>query len=537
MERSLLGLNDLPDKVLIIILKNLSQLEAISTFIDVNKRLKTIVCDSIFTDHLTLMRCLSDKFCRPIFDPLLDPMLDRFCLQILPEIHRHIKWLNLESSSMERILGATNYPNLYGLGLYNMDTEIARSLFTEESFFGYAFKKQISSIVINNVVDKKLISMRHTLLFTQIFSLFTNLKYLYFDPSARYSSTLSFDNAPPTVVSSTLVELHVTFDKFNDCLYLLDGRFNQLQTLYVSMFMIPLLHPKNSNKEKIPNLKCFSLHCDEETKAYDELIVPLIQRISNLEKLDLCFTVISKPTFVDGNDLKKNIINRLLKLKKFSFNIRSIIDLDNQTNLPSNEDIQQTFQDFQDNQIISCIDYFLEVDKGECLIYSYPYRLKDYDQISNNFSGGIFKCVRTVTLCDEHPFEHEFFLRISQSFPFLKILTVMNDKPQRNKLQTEPKKNNRALPIIRYSHLVKLDLTDAHDDYIEQFLVDWKTSLSNVVRLSVFYRPLLRVTRNFTRNTTRLNCTKVIPLCIYDNGRLSQHIKDYFPSEKVFEVL
>ncbi|CAF1975989.1 unnamed protein product [Rotaria magnacalcarata] len=108
----------------------------------------------------------------------------------------------------------------------------------------------ISSIVINSVVDKKLISMRHTLLFTKIFSLFTNLKYLYFDPSARYSSTLPFDNAPPTVVSLILVELHVTFDKFNDCLNLLDGRSNQLQTLYVSMLMIPLLHPTNSNKEK-----------------------------------------------------------------------------------------------------------------------------------------------------------------------------------------------------------------------------------------------------------------------------------------------
>ncbi|CAF4381930.1 unnamed protein product, partial [Rotaria sp. Silwood2] len=41
-------------------------------------------------------------------------MLDRFCLQILPEIHYKIKWLDLESSSMERILLATNYPNLYG---------------------------------------------------------------------------------------------------------------------------------------------------------------------------------------------------------------------------------------------------------------------------------------------------------------------------------------------------------------------------------------------------------------------------------------
>ncbi|CAF4241072.1 unnamed protein product, partial [Rotaria sp. Silwood2] len=335
-----------------------------------------------------------------------------------------------------------------------------------ESFFGFTFTNQILSIVINGITDKKCISMRYTLLFTQIFSLFNNLKYLNLDPSARCSSNLSFDNLSPTVVSSTLLELHVALDKFNDCLYLLDGRFNQLQTLCVSIFMIPLSHTTISNKEKISNLRCFSLHCNTKTKAYDELIVLLLQRMSNLEKLDLYFTVVNKPMFVD------------------------------------------------------------ETDRAECLIYSYSYRLKDYDQISNNFSAGIFECVRNITLFDKHPFEHEFFLRLSQSFPFMKSLSVMNDKPQKNKLHSRPKKNNQDLPIIKYPHLVKLDLTDAHDDYIEQFLVDWQTSLSNIVRLSVCYRPLLRVTRNFTRNTTQFNCTKVIHSCLYDNGRLSHHTNE-----------
>ncbi|CAF4649203.1 unnamed protein product, partial [Rotaria sp. Silwood1] len=41
-------------------------------------------------------------------------ILDRFCLQILPKIHHKIQFLNLESSSMERILLSTNCPNLYG---------------------------------------------------------------------------------------------------------------------------------------------------------------------------------------------------------------------------------------------------------------------------------------------------------------------------------------------------------------------------------------------------------------------------------------
>jgi len=52
----------------------------------------------------------------------------------------------------------------------------------------------------------------------------------------------------------------------------------------------------------------------------------------------------------------------MTRLNKFTFNIRSIIDYPNQINLPSNEDIQNTFKNlFQDNQIISSIDYFLEI--------------------------------------------------------------------------------------------------------------------------------------------------------------------------------
>ena len=117
MEHSSVELNDLPDEILMIILKKLSNVEVLYSLIGVNKRLNTIVHDSIFTNCLTLMRCFSDD---SIY-PLPDPILDRFCLQILPEIHHKIKWLNLESSSMKRILLATNYPNLYGLGLYDID--------------------------------------------------------------------------------------------------------------------------------------------------------------------------------------------------------------------------------------------------------------------------------------------------------------------------------------------------------------------------------------------------------------------------------
>ncbi|CAF1428059.1 unnamed protein product [Rotaria sordida] len=130
MEYLFFTLNDLPDEILLIIFTKLKNVSLLYSLIGVNKRLNTIVHDPIFTSHLTLMRCLlDDSIC-----PLPDSMLDRFCSQILPEIHCQIKWLDLESSSMERILRAANYPNLSGLGLLDIDLETAQSLFVGKTF-------------------------------------------------------------------------------------------------------------------------------------------------------------------------------------------------------------------------------------------------------------------------------------------------------------------------------------------------------------------------------------------------------------------
>jgi hypothetical protein len=59
--------------------------------------------------------------------------------------------------------------------------------------------------------------------------------------------------------------------------------------------------------------------------------------------------------------------------------------------------------------------------------------MTSYENIANYFPGGVFTCVCKVSLFDEHPFEHEFFIRITRSFPFMKNLTISNQKPQKNK--------------------------------------------------------------------------------------------------------
>ncbi|CAF1557097.1 unnamed protein product, partial [Rotaria sp. Silwood1] len=110
------------------------------------------------------------------------------------------------------------------------------------------------------------------------------------------------------------------------------------------------------------------------------------------------------------------------RLNKFTFNIHSSSCFYDQINLSSNEDTQKTFRDFN-NKIVYGVDYFPKANYGQCHIYSYPYKLNYYDNITNNFPDGIFTCVRKMSLFDEHPFEHEFFLRLAQSFPLIEELT------------------------------------------------------------------------------------------------------------------
>ncbi|CAF1579846.1 unnamed protein product [Rotaria sp. Silwood1] len=529
MEHSSMQLIDLPDEILLMIFTKLNTIDAFNSLIGINKRLDTIIKDPVFTNHLTLFKLSSND----LIHRLDDKVIERFCLQILPQIHDKIKWFNLESLSMERILLASNYPNLCGLGLYNIDEDAATYLFYHECSDFHIFKNQILSLVIK-LDDKKQPFIRNILthIFRYILTMFTNLCYLNFQASSIYSQQISFDTLPrKPIFSSTLLKLHVNLENFNDCLYLLDGRLNQLHTFYVNISIINS-YRTIINKEKLFNLKCFSLTCNVNTSVYDELIVPLLHRMSNLEKLGLYLLINHNRTFVDGNDLKKNILNYLIHLKKFQFNIHSFISIHNQSNLPSNKDIQHTLKtNLENKQIISCVNYFSKCKKGYCHIYSYPYsnRMKYYHHITNNFPGGLFTYVRKISLFDEYSFEHDFFIRISQSFPLIENLSVINQTPQNQKQYQETN-----LSIAQFSHLTELDFYQAHDDYIEQFLIDTKTFLPNNILFDIDYHQLKRVTQNFRRATTRNNCAKLAKIYVDDEPDIAKHIQEYCPNTKIY---
>jgi hypothetical protein len=281
------------------------------------------------------------------------------------------------------------------------------------------------------------------------------------------------------------------------------------------------------------------------TCVYDERIVPLLQQMSNLESLDL-YLICSREILFDGNDLKINIINHMPRLNKFTFYIYSSIGSYNKINLPSNEDIQKTLRDFKDKQIISYVDYFPNAEYAQCHIYSYPYKLIRYTNITNNFPGGIFKYVREVSLFDERPFEHEFFLRTAQSFPLMENLSVVNNKRQIDKRFRKSKNENGDLSIIKYPNLKELHIIDTCKDYHEQFLFDTKTCLPFDVCVFMNYKLAKKVTRNFRRNATRSNCAKMTYVCLYRTEFLQYtntfcprtlplpgHVKDYFPHAQI----
>ncbi|CAF1057848.1 unnamed protein product, partial [Rotaria sordida] len=130
-----------------------------------------------------------------------------------------------------------------------------------------------------------------------------------------------------TTICSTLLELHVTLTHMQDCLCILDGRFDQLRILYITFHHICFEFSETKHNQKLlTNLRIFSLCCEAKIYSYDKSIVPLLRRMLNLEELDLNLIVKSYRKFIDGDTLKKDIITYIPRLYKFTFNICSIID-------------------------------------------------------------------------------------------------------------------------------------------------------------------------------------------------------------------
>ncbi len=120
----------------------------------------------------------------------------------------------------------------------------------EETLLTRTMKNQILSLAIDIDTNNEQCATEdlNESTFTQIFNTFNNLRCLYFGLSSRYHQPLSFRTGLQHVISTNLLKLHVSLNSLTDCLRLLDGRFNQLHTLYVNIWSIVSPRLANSNE-------------------------------------------------------------------------------------------------------------------------------------------------------------------------------------------------------------------------------------------------------------------------------------------------
>ncbi|CAF4739927.1 unnamed protein product, partial [Rotaria sp. Silwood2] len=112
-------------------------MDVLYSLLDVdNQRLDIIVQEKTFTNTLNfVVTTLTDD----IFS-LIHTIVDRFCTNILPRIHHNVKFLIVDSVSMERILLVADYPNLTEIKLFNFNRNIVSCYFTDQSPFRRIFQ-------------------------------------------------------------------------------------------------------------------------------------------------------------------------------------------------------------------------------------------------------------------------------------------------------------------------------------------------------------------------------------------------------------
>ena len=102
----------MPDEILLCILNKLNNIDLLYSVANVNDRLNRVANHSISIDHLDFTENeKSEQYYQ---------FLDRFCTNILPQIHHQINKLTLGQLSIERLLHSVEYPQLSPLSFVNL---------------------------------------------------------------------------------------------------------------------------------------------------------------------------------------------------------------------------------------------------------------------------------------------------------------------------------------------------------------------------------------------------------------------------------
>ncbi|CAF2823316.1 unnamed protein product [Rotaria sp. Silwood2] len=472
MSQSNLHLLDLPNELLFIILNKFGNVNALYSLLGrINERFDCLLQDNVFTKTLHLIKISSTY---DYISSLDDSILSRFCSDILPKIHHNVKHLTLESKSMKRILLCGNYSNLVSLKVFHFTQDIAFFYFTDQSIFRHIFKDQIIELTL--LVDDDLCRGRslkdYTVnVYVPILTFFKRLKHLSISIPYFYGDypSLSICNLSSTMFSSSiLTKLSIDVYSFDDCRCLLDGRLKQLTILIVRIYQInyhsSIIHMIDDN---LPHLKCFSLICYEKTDAYDNRVLPLLHRMTYLEKLTLYLRLHGRNIFVDGTHLHREILMHMSQLHAFIFYISTEIEINDSIDRLSDNDIQQTFTNIGYYRIACAVNYYRK-SKAICHIFSLPFIFDRLIKICSHFPAVIYEHVTELTILDDILFNYEFIVRIRKAFPSLDDLTIIILQPPSDEFGQDELRENQSSAIMKYLHLSGLTTLYRSDDYLRE---------------------------------------------------------------------
>jgi hypothetical protein len=243
----------------------------------------------------------------------------------------------------------------------------------------------------------------------------------------------------------------------------------------------------------------------------------------NLEELILNLSIFrGNGNYIDGIQLYGDILIYMPQLNKFSFRIDTRVSFENRTIvLSSKEDIQRSFIGREYQKLGLHVEILLTDDEIQCRIHSLPYQFNRFIYLNHSYQDGMFNYVRYLSMIDQHPFKNNLFKIISQDFPFLEELFIVNNEAQTKKQELSE--------TITFPHLSRLNIYMSHIDYAEQFLVEQRCHLPHLLDLLIKYESLVTVTNNFTNNATRRTCSKVRFIWLTGPFVRPQHFNQYFP--------
>ncbi|CAF1678157.1 unnamed protein product, partial [Adineta ricciae] len=440
--------------------------------------------------------------------------------------------LILEPRYMEGVLFAIHYPNLSELKIVHYDHDQMLTSYINNLSFRHILKQQITKLDL--MYNCKTITPRSLKLIAksvhaQILIDGERLQHLSVTSSTGllYAS-LVLRYLPPTIfTSSTLTYLRINVQTFTDLLYLLDGRFKQLHTLIAHIYSMETDSSVVYNTDDLPNLKCFSFVYYYESPQYYNVLRHLC-RMKNLEKLTLYIRIVFETTFIDPIDLINQFLMNASELQSFKFYLGTRSKRTDLIHYLSENDIKQNYmKNVKCQEISNFVQY--NGDSGINHMFTLPFQFEYLQDVGNIFPDILFSNVVDLCVCDNTPFEHEFFQRISRSFPKLRALTVVNTKPWLYKTGVPSDNMIPSYEIVEYPHLSFLDISTVSNYYIEEFLNETKIRLSCLLELKIDYERLRVITKDFTRESTRHNCANVQRLIIYRAIVGSKDYYDYFP--------